>query len=119
MNLKISILVATTALSISGAGFSLAAPGTQPGATAAQDATSSSVALKMTNGEVRKVDTGQGKVTIKHDAIDNLGMPAMTMVFRAANLALLQALKTGDKIRFRAEKIAGGLTVTEILLIPR
>ena len=119
MNLKISILIAVTALSIGGAGFALAAPGAQPGATAAQDAASSSAALTMTSGEVRKVDTGQGKVTIKHDAIDNLGMPAMTMVFRAAMPALLQALKAGDKILFRAEKIAGGLTVTEILLIPR
>ena len=114
MNFKISILIATTALSIVGAGFALAAPGTRPGATAAQEVTSSSAALKRTSGEVRKVDTEQGKVTIKHDAIDNLGMPAMTMVFRAANPVLLQALKAGDKILFRAEKIAGGLTVTEI-----
>lgn len=114
MKSKIRILVATTALSIGGAGFALAAPVAQRGPSAAPDASSAPVALKMTSGEVRKVDNEQGKVTIKHDAIDNLGMPGMTMVFRAANPALLHALKTGDKILFRAEKIVGGLTVTAI-----
>ena len=86
----------------------------QPSAFGAVAAASSSAALKMTSGEVRKVDVEQGKVTIKHEAIENLEMPRMTMVFTAANPALLKDFKTGDKVLFRAEKVAGGLIVTDI-----
>ena len=46
-------------------------------------------------------------------AIDNLKMPAMTMVFRGRS-ALLQDLKVGDAVRFHAENPAGKLTVTAI-----
>ena len=40
-------------------------------------------ALPMAAGEVTKVDTEQGKLSIKHAAIPNLGMVPMTMVFKA------------------------------------
>ena len=64
-------------------------------------------------GEVRKVDKEAGKVTIKHGPLTALGMPAMTMVFRAKDPAMLDKLKPGDAIRFKAEKIDGNFTVTE------
>lgn len=67
-----------------------------------------------TEGEVRKVDKDTGKVTIKHGPIANLEMPGMTMVFRVAETAMLDQLKQGDKVKFRAEKINGALTVTKI-----
>lgn len=38
-------------------------------------------AAMLTEGVVKKVDKAQGKLTIKHGPLDNLGMPAMTMVF--------------------------------------
>lgn len=65
-------------------------------------------------GEVRRVDTEAGKITLKHDAIPNLDMTAMTMVFRVKDRALLQAVKPGDKVKFRADNVKGALTVTEI-----
>jgi Cu(I)/Ag(I) efflux system periplasmic protein CusF len=68
----------------------------------------------LTAGEVRKVDAGQGKVTIRHEPIQNLEMPAMTMVFRAARPELLKDVKSGDKVEFRAENVAGSYVVTEI-----
>lgn len=71
-------------------------------------------AATMTAGEVRKVDLEQGKVTIRHEAIANLDMPAMTMVFRAEKPGLLKSLKAGDKIRFHAESVGGALVVTQI-----
>ena len=71
-------------------------------------------AATMTAGEVRKVDPEQGKVTIKHDSIVNLDMPAMTMVFRAEKPELLKNVKAGDKIRFHAESVGGALVVTRI-----
>ena len=68
----------------------------------------------MVNGEVRKVDKGAGKITLKHDAIPNLDMPGMTMVFQVKDPAMLDKLKEGDKIKFAAEKVNGALTVTEV-----
>ena len=67
-----------------------------------------------TDGEVRKVDKDAGKLTIKHGAIKNLDMPAMTMVFQAKDRSLLDKVKAGDKIRFRAESENGKLLVTDI-----
>lgn len=71
-------------------------------------------AAPTTDGEVRKVDKGQGKVTLKHGPIANLDMPAMTMVFKAADPKLLDGLKEGDKVKFAAEKVNGVITVTAI-----
>ena len=68
----------------------------------------------MTDGEVRKIDLEAGKVTLKHADIKNLDMPAMTMVFVVKDKALLDKLKVGDKVRFRAVNEAGKFTVTDI-----
>ena len=38
----------------------------------------------------------------------------MTMVFRVADKGLLDSLRPGDKIFFRAEEKNGALTLTEI-----
>ena len=71
-------------------------------------------AVKLTEGEVRKIDKAAGKVTLKHGPIENLGMPGMTMVFRATNPAMLDKLKAGDKVRFAADKAGDDYTVTRI-----
>ena len=65
----------------------------------------------MTAGVVRKVDKAAGKVTIRHEPIENLGMPRMTMVFRVKDPAMLDVLKEGDEIRFLADKVDGAFTV--------
>lgn len=67
-----------------------------------------------TEGEVRKVDREQGKVTLRHGRIENLDMGAMTMVFRVADPRLLEGLQPGAKVRFDAESVGGALTVTRI-----
>jgi Cu/Ag efflux protein CusF len=38
----------------------------------------------------------------------------MTMVFRAADPAMLKAVKAGDRVRFVPERINGQFTVTKI-----
>lgn len=73
----------------------------------------------MTEGEVRKVDLAQAKVTLKHGPIENLDMSPMTMVFKVADPKLLAGLKDGDTVRFRAELVGGALTVTTIEPAPR
>ncbi len=70
--------------------------------------------LPNVKGEVTKIDTSAGKVTIKHAAIPNLEMDGMTMVFKAADPAMLTGLKAGDKINFQADKVNGQITVVKI-----
>jgi Cu/Ag efflux protein CusF len=65
-------------------------------------------------GEVRKVDPTQGKVTLRHGPLVNLDMPAMTMVFTVVDKKLLDGLKEGDKVKFTADKKDGTYTVTAI-----
>jgi uncharacterized cupredoxin-like copper-binding protein/Cu/Ag efflux protein CusF len=67
-----------------------------------------------TEGVVRKIDRANGKVTLRHGAIENLGMPPMTMVFRATDPAMLDALEAGDQVRFEASLDGGVYTVTRI-----
>ncbi|BCZ81723.1 hypothetical protein PTKU64_53980 [Paraburkholderia terrae] len=68
----------------------------------------------MSHGEVKKVDTAAGKLTIKHGPLENLGMEAMTMVFKVKDPGMLSQVKVGDKIDFVAEEIDGSLTVTKL-----
>jgi Cu/Ag efflux protein CusF len=72
------------------------------------------VANISTVGEIRKVDKEAGKLTIRHEALENLGMPAMTMVFRVADPKFLDAVKEGDKVSFVADKVNGQFTVMNI-----
>ena len=77
---------------------------------AAQTATASDMA----DGEVRKIDIEAGKVTLKHGEIKSLDMPGMTMVFVVRDKAMLDKLKAGDKVKFKAINDAGKYPVTEI-----
>jgi len=67
-----------------------------------------------TNAEVRKVNKEAKKITLKHEAIENLGMDAMTMVFQVQDPVLLDKVKAGDKVRFTADKIKGAYVVLTI-----
>ena len=69
---------------------------------------------EMTSAEVRKVDLEARKITLKHGEIKNLEMPGMTMVFQVKDVALLDKLTAGDKIRFSAEQQQGAFVVTAI-----
>ena len=74
-------------------------------------------AQAMTNmvaGEVRKVDKDARKITLRHAEIKQLDMPAMTMVFQVKDPAMLDKVKAGDKVKFKAENAGGAMTVTEI-----
>ena len=71
-------------------------------------------AADMTDGEVRKIDKENQKITLKHGEIKNLGMPAMTMVFRVQDAAALNQFQPGDKVRFNAERVNGAIVVTHI-----
>jgi Cu(I)/Ag(I) efflux system protein CusF len=91
--------------------LALAATDTSSSTTAATAAPST---IKLTVGEVRKVDLEQGKLTIKHEALENLDMPGMTMVFKASDANLIKDVKQGDKILFRVEKTDAGFMIVRL-----
>jgi Cu(I)/Ag(I) efflux system periplasmic protein CusF len=70
----------------------------------------------MSDGEVRKVDKEAKKITLRHGPLQNLDMPAMTMVFQVSDAALLDQVKAGDKVKFVAEKRDGAFVITKIEL---
>lgn len=111
--MKISSLIAATSLALSGTAFAQTSAADHaahhPAGTSAPASTTA-----MADGEVRKIDKEQGKVTLKHGPIASLDMPGMTMVFKVADLKMLDTLKPGDKVKFAAGKIDGAITVTAI-----
>jgi Cu/Ag efflux protein CusF len=71
-------------------------------------------AVDYTTGTVKKIDAKAGKVTIIHGPLINLEMPAMTMVFRVSDPAILDKLVEGKDILFLAGRVDGKLTVTKL-----
>ncbi|MES2188527.1 MAG: copper-binding protein [Pseudomonadota bacterium] len=111
MKSTLKISLATLLASLSMSGIALAASDNASSMTAT---TASAASVKLTAGEVRKVDLEQGKLTIKHEALENLDMPGMTMVFKASDAKLLQNVKQGDKILFRVEKTDAGFMIVRL-----
>lgn len=68
-------------------------------------------ASERVNAEIRKIDAENGKVTLKHEAIAQFNMAAMTMVFRVEDPSLLTAFSVGDKVRFVPTKKNGQFVV--------
>ena len=71
---------------------------------------------EMSDGEVRKVDMESRKITLKHGPLKNLDMPPMTMAFQVTDMAMLDKVKVGDKVRFVAANPGGKLTLTDLRL---
>ena len=68
----------------------------------------------MVDGEVRKIDKDAKKITLRHAEIPKLGMPGMTMVFQVKDPAMLDTVKVGDKVKFKAQNAGGAVVVTEL-----
>lgn len=81
----------------------------------AKPSTAPSVAVSQ--GEVKKIDQDAGRLTIRHGALQNINMPAMTMVFAVTDKVALARLKTGDKITFIASNDNGHLAAKNVTLV--
>lgn len=80
------------------------------GAQAAVEA----AAAELVDGEVKKIDKDAGKITLRHGELKNLNMPAMSMVFRLKDPAMVDQVKVGDKVRFAADRVDGAVTIVEL-----
>lgn len=84
------------------------------GAHAGHDSHVVPATAELVEAEVKKVDKDSGKITLRHGAIKNLNMGAMTMAFRAGDAAMLEQVKTGDKVKFTAERVNGAFTIVQL-----
>lgn len=84
--------------------------------TAHHPAEAKTSSATLTEGEVRRIDKDAKKLTLRHGPIQNLDMPAMTMVFQVKDPAMLDKINVGDKVKFNAEKVPGGYAVTTMEL---
>jgi Cu(I)/Ag(I) efflux system periplasmic protein CusF len=106
-NIKSLLVIATM---LGGVTLSYAASHAAAPAAAATAAST----LPMVNAEVRKVDLENKKISLKHGEIKNLDMPGMSMVFQVENVAMLENIKTGDKVMFTADKVDGAYMVMSL-----
>jgi Cu/Ag efflux protein CusF len=60
------------------------------------------------------VEINDKEVTLAHGPFKTLGMPGMTMTFPLATPALMQGLKTGDKVRIAVSQTDDGLRVERL-----
>jgi Cu/Ag efflux protein CusF len=67
-----------------------------------------------TKGVVKKVKPEDSKVTIIHEELVNLEMPAMTMVFVVSDPAMIEKMTPGAEIEFVADRVDGKLTVVKL-----
>lgn len=111
-NLKTLLIMATLATGAAHAQTSMK-PADAPMAMDSKK-TMAAPAGDMTEAEVRKVDMDTKKITLKHGDIKNLDMPGMTMVFQVKDPAMLDKVKAGDKVVFKAEKSNGAFVVTDL-----
>ena len=99
-----------------GHGAAATAAAAPPAPTATPAAAGSTADAVMAAGDITRVDARSGKLTIRHDDIQNLNMPAMTMVFSLKDATQAAQYKPGDKVRFHAEDNNGALVITQIEL---
>lgn len=77
-------------------------------------ATQSKQAPRPVAAEIKKIDPKAGKVTLKHEAIENLGMDAMTMAFPVKDRAVLKNFKVGDTVSVTFDNVNGKATVVNM-----
>ena len=65
-------------------------------------------------GVVTKVDDAGGKVTIKHEPVQSLNWPSMTMAFTVKDKSMLEKMRAGQKIDFSFHAQGRDYVVTEV-----
>ena len=68
-------------------------------------------------GEVLDIDGKAQEITIRHGYIPELSMDPMSMVFNVADPALLSRVRKGDRVKFKADLVAGRFAIISITRI--
>ncbi|HDR8860671.1 RND transporter MFP subunit [Burkholderia territorii] len=70
---------------------------------------------ELTDAEVKRIDAAHDMVTLKHGALENVGMAPMTMAFKARDRAMIESLHVGDRVKVRVERVGGTLTIVKLV----
>ena len=68
-------------------------------------------------GRVLEIDKAAGEITLQHGDLPELSMEPMTMVFVVADPVLLDRVRPGDRVVFKAGLVAGRFAVLSIRAI--
>ena len=111
MRLKwISVLVSVLAFT----GLAQAQTGGMKDMDMKPDKNDSKAAAHKATGIVTKVDAAKGRVSIKHDPIQSIKWPAMTMVFTVKDKKLLDELAVDKKVDFEFVQRGKDYIVTSV-----
>ena len=69
-------------------------------------------------GQIVRIDQEAGKITLQHEPIPYLHLPAGTTTFRYVESRWLIGRRAGDRVRFRADRIDLTLRMTALVYIP-
>lgn len=69
-------------------------------------------------GQIVKIDQEAGRITLQHEAIPYLRLPAGTTTFRYVESKWLIGRRPGDRVRFRADRVDLSLRMTALIYIP-
>lgn len=69
----------------------------------------------LSNAVIQQIDSATGMITLNHAALDNMGMPAMMMAFKAGEPSMLTQFHVGDKVRVRVEPVNGKATIVTLV----
>lgn len=84
------------------------------GANAGSAKPTATLETPLADGVVQKVDRQTGMVTIEHGELKDVGMPAMTMAYKAKDTAMVKQAKEGEKVKFRLENLNGTYIITTL-----
>lgn len=76
----------------------------------------SCAASEVVKGEVKKIDQAANKITLTTGPIKSLDMDDdnMMMIYRVQDPAMLNQVKTGDKVQFEFQEGPDGITITKM-----
>lgn len=69
-------------------------------------------------GEVLAIDKASAQLTLKHEAIPVLDVPARTMSYSVKDISMLDPIKIGDVVRFNVVLQGRELLVTNVVPSP-
>lgn len=70
--------------------------------------------LPKVGAEVRRVNPRANTLSLRHEAIPNLDMPPMTMVFQVGDPGFLEGVAAGDRVWVTIDQIDGAYTVLSV-----
>lgn len=81
-------------------------------------ATAQSSPADLVGAVVVRIDGERGTVTLRHEPVPALHLPAATTTFRYIDPRLILRIRDGDSIRFRADRIDGSLRLIAVWPAP-